>query len=607
MAVGTNETLDTIVAISTPPGRGGIGVVRLAGPSAIEVAERLVRVKHSLRAPEAHGRAYFCRVVDPEGYGWGDSRPAHDDEAVMNGAPGKSGSAGILDGANDATMDNIGSSGETQIPFGNDKQKKDEERRDLGNHRATIDDAIVTVFHAPRSYTGDDLVEIAAHGSPVILEAILRGALAWEGQTEGEGQTQIPLRQAQGNDKDKKVVRLAGPGEFTQRAFLSGRLDLTQAEAVHDLISAQTLDQARVAAQQMGGALSRRVAPAKEGLLHLIALLEAGMDFASGELDDVDVVPPGEIAAAIDAVRKPLAALAATFQRGQLLRNGAAIALVGRPNAGKSSLFNRLLERERAIVTPIAGTTRDTLEETLALGGVPLRLIDTAGLREIAGLRGDGGQDGLPTHDDKAVMDGAPNGIGGPDEVEILGMQRTQEALADADLVLYIKDVSGAEGGGEGDLPLPEAGRPYLVVHNKIDLVEAGESGSSGAKAPDLVEGWDVRAEARTLQSGMDGVIRTSALTGEGLEELRAAILKALQANGPVAETGLLNNVRQQQAVLATLGALEAAAGANGQGLPHEVILMDLHSALQGLDSLTGTTTPDDILARIFSTFCIGK
>jgi tRNA modification GTPase len=484
-------TVDTIVAVSTPPGRGGIGVVRLAGPAAVEIAERLLTLKHSLRVPEAHARARFARVID------------------------------------------------------------------LADPAQTIDDAVVTVFHAPRSYTGDDVVEIAAHGSPVILEAIVRGALAC-GERPGK----------QGG----LAVRLAGPGEFTQRAFLSGRLDLTQAEAVNDLIAAQTLNQARVAAQQLGGALSRRVAPAKERLLHLIALLEAGMDFASGELDDVEVVPPGQIASAIEAVRAPLAALAATFQRGQLMRNGAAIALVGRPNAGKSSLFNRLLERERAIVTPIPGTTRDTLEETLSLGGIPLRLIDTAGLRE------------NPTRNGETVTDGAP-GDRGPDEVEVLGMRRTQEALADADLILYIRDVSGA--GGEDELPVPAEGRPHLVVHNKIDLL------------PELAGG--------DKPNGTDRPILTSALTGEGLEALGQAILAKLNAGGSVAETGLLNNLRQQQAVNGTLGALAAAAAANSQGLPHEVTLMDLHAALQELDSLTGTTTPDDILARIFSTFCIGK
>jgi tRNA modification GTPase len=465
-----DNAVDTIVAVSTPPGRGGIGIVRLSGPAALVVVERLVRLSRPGGAPETHARANFARVLDPA----------------------------------DASR--------------------------------TIDDAIVTAFHAPRSYTGENLVEIAAHGSPVILDSIVRAALA-AGEALG-----LP-------------VRLAAPGEFTQRAFLSGRIDLTQAEAVHDLIAAQTLNQARVAAQQLGGALSRRVAPAKELLLHLIALLEAGMDFASGELDDVDVVSPTQIAGEIAGIRAPLEALAATFERGQLLRNGAAIALVGRPNAGKSSLFNRLLERDRAIVTSVPGTTRDTLEETVSLGGVPLRIIDTAGLRSAEGMTE-------------------------IDQVEALGMARTHETVADADLILHIVDVSVPAAFLEA-AGLEFGGRPHLAIHNKIDLAP---------KAPVVGE-----------------AIRTSALTGEGIDDLRAAILSKLNAAGSLGETGLLNNLRQQQAVTETLAALGAAASANTNALPHELILVDLHNALRALDSLTGVTTSDDILARIFSTFCIGK
>ena len=276
---------DTIAAISTPPGRGGIGIVRLSGPQAASIAAHLVRPHQPLE----HARARLADVLDA------DSAEA-----------------------------------------------------------PPIDEALVTIFGAPDSYTAEDVVEIAAHGSPVVLELLLRRAL-------------------------DLGARLAEPGEFTQRAFLAGRLDLTQAEAVRDLIDAQTLTQARQAASQMGGALSHRVRPAKQSLVELIALLEAGIDFAE---DDVDVTPQAEIARRIDELTPPLIALEASFARGRIVHDGLTLAIVGRPNVGKSSLFNRLVERDRAIVTAHPGTTRDLVTERISLGGIPIELVDTAGLRE---------------------------------------------------------------------------------------------------------------------------------------------------------------------------------------------------------------------------------
>jgi tRNA modification GTPase len=516
---------DTIAAISTPPGRGGIGIVRLSGPDALTIAAQLI--DPGVKLEHAHARR--ARILDPQ-------NPAN-----------------------------------------------------------TLDDALVTVFHAPRSYTGDTLVEIAAHGAPIVLETVLRAALA-HGARLG-----LP-------------VRLAEPGEFTQRAFLAGRLDLTQAEAVHDLIAAQTLDQARVAAQQLGGALARQIAAPKGALLHLIALLEAGMDFASGELDDVDLVPPSAIAASIAEAHAPLAALAATFRRGQLLRNGAAIALIGPPNAGKSSLFNRLLERDRAIVTPIPGTTRDTLEETLSLAGIPLRLIDTAGLRDLGDLGDLAGDE--PSPGGPFIAGPYPAMRGEPqnpaiDAAEALGIARTRETLADADLVLLIHDATQPYTPAERNLAASIAGRPHILIHNKTDLLPAGTPGTgtsagtsagAGAGAPHLAsEMW-----APTNVTSATP-IPTSALTGYGLDTLRAAILRALHAEGALAETALLNNLRQHEHLTAALTALDAASAANAAQLPHEVLLLDLHAALRSLDALTGTTTTDDILARIFSAFCIGK
>jgi tRNA modification GTPase len=463
---------DTIAAISTPPGRGGIGIVRLSGPQAASIAVQLVRLRHPLE--HAHARL-----------------------------------ADVLDGADE-------------------NPARDEATR--------IDEALVTFFAAPNSYTAEDLVEIAAHGSPVVLELLLRRALALG-------------------------ARLAEPGEFTQRAFLSGRLDLTQAEAVRDLIDAQTLTQARQAASQMGGALSHRVAPVKEALVELVALLEAGIDFAE---DDLDVTPQQEISRRIAELTPPLAALEVSFARGRIVHDGLTLAIVGRPNAGKSSLFNRLVERDRAIVTATPGTTRDLVTERISIGGIPIELVDTAGLRE-----------------------GPHANI---DEIELLGIHRSREALADAALVLVVLDATQPLNDEEHRLLAAVESRPAIVAVNKSDLLDQHQE--AGAPGLDFETG--------------ESTISTSALTGEGIAELREKIL-ALATGGAAAEPGMLTNLRQHQAVTTALAALADAATANAAAIPHEMILLDLYRALWALDSLTGQTTPDDILNLIFSTFCIGK
>jgi tRNA modification GTPase len=455
---------DTIVAISTPPGRGGIGIVRLSGPEAARIAAQLVR----LRQPLEHGRARLADVLE----------------------------------------------------------RVDDDTPESGDS-ARIDEALVTLFAAPNSYTGEDVVEIAAHGSPVVLELLLRRSM-------------------------EMGARLAEPGEFTERAFLSGRIDLTQAEAVRDLIEAQTLTQARQAAGQMGGALSRRVMPVKHALVELIALLEAGIDFAE---DDVDVAAKSEIARRIDELTPPLKALEASFARGRIVHDGLTLAIVGRPNAGKSSLFNRLVQRERAIVTATPGTTRDLVTERISLDGIPLELVDTAGLRE------------------------------GLEEAEQLGIARSREALADAALVLVVLDATQRLNDEEHRLLKTVEGRPALVVINKSDLAEAVDQ--TGA---------------------VDGLptLRTSALTGAGIVELREQIL-ALATGGAASEPGMLTSLRHHQAITTALAALGDAAEANAGGIPHEMILLDLYRGLWAFDSLTGQTTSDDILNLIFSTFCIGK
>jgi tRNA modification GTPase len=518
---------DTIAAISTPPGRGGIGIVRLSGPQAASIAVQLVRLRHPPVDHLDHLDHAHARLAD------------------------------VLDAG--------------------------------GAEAARIDEALVTFFGAPRSYTAEDLVEIATHGSPVVLELLLRRAL-------------------------ELGARLAEPGEFTQRAFLSGRLDLTQAEAVRDLIDAQTLTQARQAASQMGGALSHRVAPVKQALVDLVALLEAGIDFAE---DDVDVTPQQEIARRIAALTPPLAALEASFARGRIVHDGLTLAIVGRPNAGKSSLFNRLVERDRAIVTAAPGTTRDLVTERISIGGIPIELVDTAGLRE-----------GTPRSQDGSL-----------DEAEQLGIHRSREALADAALVLIVLDATQPLNDEEHRLLAAVVGRPAIVAVNKSDLLEkanlkkpdqeksdllesarsenlgapgpshlgTGESTNLGAAVLDFKTRESSAAGPRTsAERSRPPVVSTSALTGEGIPALREKIL-ALATGGAAAEPGLLTNLRQHQAVATTLAALADAAKANAAGIPHEMLLLDLYRALWALDSLTGQTTPDDILNLIFSTMCIGK
>jgi tRNA modification GTPase len=432
-----------------------------------------------------------------------------------------------------------------------------------------LDQAVVTYFAAPNSYTGEDVVEIAAHGAPVLLEYIVRQCCAGAG------------------------VRLAEPGEFTQRAFLAGRIDLTQAEAVGDLIGSSTLEQARVAARQLGGALARAVAPVKAELVQLIAAMEAGIDFAE---DDIDVLPGAAIAGKIAAVRAPLSALERSFAYGRVVREGFRLAIVGRPNVGKSSLFNRLIERERAIVTATPGTTRDLVTETVAMDGIPVELIDTAGLREAG------------------------------DEAERMGIAKSHEAIADADVVLLVVDAAAGGISGEDRAVLERCesgGSAMLVAWNKWDLVAEKEEADSFAALRNDKDGGETDSFAAlrndkdggeadsfaTLRNDKQTALRTSALTGEGIAELRAAIVAAVAGAdaGGLREAGMLTNLRQHQAVAAALGGLDAATAAVAAQVPHEMVLLDLYQALGGLDALTGATTTEDVLRLIFSQFCIGK
>jgi tRNA modification GTPase len=455
---------DTIVAIATPPGRGGIGVVRLSGPEATAIAKPMVRLAHADGFQP--NRAYFGELIDP------------------------------------TTNDRI-------------------------------DEVVVIYFAKPHSYTTDDVVEISCHGSPVVLKYVLEMAVA-------------------------RGARLAEPGEFTMRAFLNGRIDLTQAEAVRDLIDAQTLYQAQVAARQLQGALSKRLQPSKQELIDLIAIMEAGIDFAE---DDVSVIPDDQILDRIAAIHAPLEQLLASFTYGKVVHEGLTLAIVGRPNVGKSSLFNRLVEHERAIVTATPGTTRDLVSETVSIGGIPVRLVDTAGIRDAL------------------------------DEAESIGVRKSMEALADADIVLVVLDASHPAGdeaarGRDTELVSQVARRPAIVVENKIDAITT----------------------APLLPDGGLPIVMTSALTGQGIEQLRARILRLAGGNGAAQpERGFLTNVRHQKLVQNSIAALDAATTAIPRKTPHEMILLDLYNALRPLDEITGATTADDILNVIFSSFCIGK
>jgi len=454
---------DTIVAIATPPGRGGIGVVRLSGTEATSIALPMLRLVHAEELQP--NRAHFGELIEP-------------------------------------------SNGER------------------------IDEVVITYFPKPHSYTTDDVVEISCHGSPVVLRHVVEMALA-------------------------RGARLAEPGEFTMRAFLNGRIDLTQAEAVRDLIDSQTLYQAQVAARQLEGALSKRLQPIKQKLVELIAVMEAGVDFAE---DDVSVIPDAQILARIADVRGPLEQLLASFAYGKVVHEGLTLAIVGRPNVGKSSLFNCLVEHERAIVTATPGTTRDLVSETVSIGGIPVRLVDTAGIRDAL------------------------------DEAESIGVRKSMEALADADIVLVVLDAAQSaddDDARRGDTALVSlaAQRLGIVVQNKIDLATS----------------------ARLLPDGGLPVVMTSALTGQGVAELRTEILSLIGGSGAQPETGFLTNVRHHALVQDSLLALDVATSAVPLKVPHEMVLLDLYSALRPLDEITGATTADDILNLIFSSFCIGK
>lgn len=392
-----------------------------------------------------------------------------------------------------------------------------------------IDQVLATVSRAPHSYTGEDTAELQCHGSPTVLTMALEALYA-------------------------AGARPARPGEFTQRAFLNGKLDLTQAEAVADLLDARTDAAVHAAAGQLTGALSRRVEAVYDGLVDLMAHFHAVLDYPD---EDIDPFRATELSAALDTASGQLSALLGTYERGKYLARGVPCVLLGRPNAGKSSLLNALLGYERAIVTEVPGTTRDTVEETLRLGGVLLRLIDTAGLRDT------------------------------DDPVERLGVERSRAALGEAGLILAVVDQSRPVT--EEDLRLvgeAVAQAPTILVWCKADLPSA---------------------PAPFLEGPLPPAVMVSARTGQGLEELARLVAELFPAPAEAEAGAVLTNLRQAQAAQRAQEALTAARTGLLGGITPDAVLTDVEGAMAALGELTGRTVREDVVARIFSRFCVGK
>lgn len=393
-----------------------------------------------------------------------------------------------------------------------------------------IDEVLVTFFKAPHSFTGEDVVELSCHGSPVVLAEVLR------------------LLTAAG-------AELAQPGEFSLRAFINHRIDLTQAEAINDLIHAQTAYQARVAARQLQGELSKQLQPIKEALIELIVWFESAVEFVEDDLDPLNLA---DFRKRLEQISQQIERLANSFRLGRIIRSGIKLALIGRPNVGKSSLFNALLGTERAIVTHIPGTTRDTLAESLSINGIPFRLIDTAGIRETE------------------------------DVIEKIGVERTKSAIAEADLVVAVVDATN--NSPDEELAFIGQFAVHLYVLNKSDLSLA----------------WPAEAIQQLNQKAP--VLQVSALTGQGIPEFKEAIYRqAVSAAQTNPEDAIITNERHYAALEQALIALRQAERDLTRGFTEEIALANLHRALRQLGVITGETLIGDIINQIFSTFCIGK
>jgi len=393
----------------------------------------------------------------------------------------------------------------------------------------TLDSALVTYFEAPRSFTGEEMIELSCHGSPVILRRVL------------------DLTQTLG-------ARLAEPGEFTLRACKNGKMNLTQAEAIRDLINARTDAAAAQAARQLKGELAVALQPAKEMLIRIIVRLESALEFVE---DDLPRIQSQQIEEELDEVVRIVEGLGRTFATGRTLRDGLRVAIVGRPNVGKSSLFNRLAGMDRAIVTEIAGTTRDSISESISLRGIPISITDTAGIR-VAN-----------------------------DSIEEIGIERTHQAMADADLLVVVIDGSTSLADEDLSIIAQAIRNRHVLAINKCDL--------------------DRNTGIENQMDPSSTVVHVSALTGEGLDELIAAILAPFGDVDSEAAGLLITDSRHYDLLRRTQDSLEKSRELFGRSASEEIVLVGLHSALQFLGEITGETTTDDILGEIFSTFCIGK
>jgi len=393
--------------------------------------------------------------------------------------------------------------------------------------RAALDEAVVTFFPAPRSFTTEDLVELAVHGSPVLVEALLR---------------ELVVRGA----------RLAERGEFTFRAFLNGRIDLTRAEAIADLVDAKTPDQARAAFDQVDGSLAGPIRVLDEQLLDLTARLEASLDFAD---EGYHFINPGDAQSTVRALKEQVDLLLAHAGAGRRVREGARVTIAGPTNAGKSSIFNRLVGYDRALVSETPGTTRDIVSESIDLNGIPVVLADTAGLREEG------------------------------DPLEREGMRRAESMSSRSDVVLVVLD---------GSILPPQA------VLDRVNALDSSQRVIVLSKC-DLEQSW------RPETVGLSPAIRTSARTGDGIAELRAAILRAIVAEDRSEETPLVSNARHIDLLARASAALGRACALAGDRAPEEVLLVELTTARAAVEEVSGARTPDDVLTHIFERFCIGK